>query len=147
MRDSCVALCDKKKSLSPGGNDVCSWRSYNHWSYFISRVSSACKLKLEEDWWRWLCLWLGPIEECLHSESNSFLELKYCVYSLCHFIMFFHGTKVASMHMVHVTELCVAFSIDKIRECELVLVWLKQYCWALVLDEWIDGNLKGMKFL
>jgi hypothetical protein len=49
--------------------------------------------------------------------------------------------------MVHVTELCVAFSIDKIWKCELVLVWLKQYCWALVLDEWIDGNLKGMKFL
>jgi hypothetical protein len=74
-------------------------------------------------------------------------HLEYCAYLICRFILFFYGPEVVFMHLVYVMELYVNFFVDKIKEYEVVSMWLEQRCWALVLVKRVVRDLEEIESL
>jgi hypothetical protein len=75
------------------------------------------------------------LRSILHSESNSFVKYEYHAYFDCCFVKFIYEIEVVFMHLVHVMELGNVFPVEEMKECEIVLVWIKQYFLALALGE------------
>lgn len=49
-------------------------------------------------------------------------------------VPFLYGTKVVFIHFVHIIELYVVFTINEIKICKALLMWLEQHYCVLVLD-------------
>ena len=45
-----------------------------------------------------------------------------------YFVMFFHGTMIESMHLVHILDLYVELYAVRLEECEVVPAKLEQHC-------------------